>query len=237
MGAARRYPRRRSGGSMKNVPLILLLTALPASLLAQAKDHAPTALPSGEKLKQDKPNSESWTYIKPAINLTAYKSVMVDPTIVYTGPDAEFSNISAADRQKFASLLTNTVRTEMARSFPVVSRAGPGVLRLRLTLVGMQATVGGVATATRVSPIGLAMNSIKSVAGKKGTLSGSMLFAVELSDAKTGELQVAALRRRAPDALDIPSTLSTEDTAKAIARDLAKHLRERLDAAVHGKRK
>ena len=92
----------------------------------------------------------------------------------------------------------------------------------------------GLATVTRVTPVGLLTSSVQSLAGKKGTMSGSILFAVEIKDSRTGELLAAAVRRRAPDALDIGSTLSTENTVKAVARDLASHLAARLGPAMRG---
>ena len=64
--------------------------------------------------------------------------------------------------------------------------------------------------------------------GKTGTFTGSLLYAVELYDARTNELLLAAVRRRTPDPLDVPATLSTTDTVKAIAREFADGARKRL---------
>jgi len=72
---------------------------------------------------------------------------------------------------------------------------------------------------------------VKSIAGKPGRMTGSILYAAELTDGTSNELQVAAVRRRSPDALDIPATLSTSDTVKAVARDLAEDLRKKLASA------
>ena len=55
-----------------------------------------------------------------------------------------------------------------------------------------------------------------------------MLFAVELYDARTNELLLAAVRRRHPDPLDVPATLGTEETVKAVAREFADGARDRL---------
>ena len=53
---------------------------------------------------------------------------------------------------------------------------------------------------------------------------------MEVFDGQTGELLLAAVRRRSPDALDVPATLSTTDTVKAVARELADGARKRLEA-------
>lgn len=201
-------------------PAALLMFAAPA--IAQTVDHAPVDLPDAQLMSQDKAGSESWTYVDPSVNFTTYRHVIVDPTSVYTGPDAQFDNVSQEDRDQYAAIITGELQSDIGRAFP----APPGpptanTLRLRVVLLGVQKTVGGVATATRATPIGLGLNVFKSLTGKKGTLTGSVLLAVEGYNAKTGELLFTAVRRRTPNPLDIPATLSTTDTVKAVARDFA----------------
>jgi len=202
------------------VPAIVLLMATPA--IAQIQDHAPVDLPDAQMMTQDKAGSESWTYVNPSVNFTTYRNVIVDPTTVYTGPDAEFGNISQEDRIQYAGIITAELRSEIGKAFPAPSGApGTDTLRLRVVLLGAKKTIGGVATATRVTPIGLGFNAFKAVIGKSGTMTGSLLFAVEGYNGKSGELLFTAVRRHTPNPLDIPATLSTTDTVKAVARDFA----------------
>jgi hypothetical protein len=170
---------------------------------------------------------ESWTYARPGLDLSTYRSFIVEPVRVYDGPDAQFEDVDRDDRARYADIVTQRVRDEFAGR--LATRAGPGTARIRLTLVGMDGTQGGVATATRISPLGLVSSAVRSVSGREGRLTGSMLFAVELFDSRSGQVQAAAVRRRTPDALDIPATISTTETVEAIARDLARDLRERLE--------
>jgi hypothetical protein len=86
-----------------------------------------------------------------------------------------------------------------------------------------------------VTPFGLASNAVKGLAGKKGSFTGSALVAVEVMDSKSGELLAAAVRRISPDVLDISATLSTTDTIKSVANELAKKIYERLSKAMQGK--
>lgn len=201
-------------------PAAFVLLASPA--IAQTVDHAPVNLPGAAEMNQDKSGSESWTYVNPSANFTTYRKVIVDPTTVYTGPDAQFGDISQEDRTKFAALMTDELQSEIAKAFPPPSGSPTAdTLRIRVVLLGAKKTAGGVATATRVTPMGLGLNAFKSVIGKGGSMTGSLLFAVEGYNAKSGELLFTAVRRRGPDPLDIPATLSTTDTVKAVARDFA----------------
>ncbi len=204
----------------------LLIGAYPA--VAQTKDRAPVALKSSSKMTQDKANTESWTYAQPREVFSKYRTLIVDNTVVYTGADAQFDGIPAADRAKFASIVTNELRSELAKSFPNPPKAQADTLRLKVTLLGATKTKGGIATATRVTPMGFGLSALKSAVGKGGSFTGSVLFAVELYDARTNELLLAAVRRRHPDPLDVPATLGTEETVKAVAREFADGARERL---------
>lgn len=213
---------------------VLAATALSlsASAQAQTKDHAPVAMKSSAKMQQDQANSESWTYMKPQLDLAKYRSVVVEPTIVYAGPDAQFDGVGLADRAKYADIMTETLRSELAKSIRPSGIPAAQTLKLRVTLLGATTTKGGLATATRATTFGFALSALKSVRGKPGSLTGSLLYAVEVVDGATGEVLVAAVRRRNPDALDIPATLSTTDTVKAISRDFAGNVRERLEKAI-----
>jgi hypothetical protein len=198
--------------------------------LGQTEDHAPVGLQSAGRMAQDKAGSESWTYAQPKSVFTKYRTVIVDPTVVYNGADAQFDgSIDAADRQKFAGIVTDELRAELAKSFPSPARPQADTLRVRVTLLGAEKTTGGVATATRVTPVGFGLSALKSALGKGGSLTGSLLFAVELYDARSNELLLAAVRRRHPDPLDVPATISTTDTVKAVAREFADGARKRLE--------
>lgn len=224
---------------MTRLPIVRLAThgALAAALLcgasvalAQTEDHAPVAMKSSSKMAQDKPGSESWTYAQPRDVFTKYRTVIVEPTAVYNGPDAQFEgDISAGDRAKYAAIVTDELRSELAKSFPAPATAQADTLRLKVTLLGAEKTKGGVATATRVTPVGFGLSAVKSALGKGGSFTGSVLFAVEVYDARTNELLIAAVRRRHPDPLDVPATLGTDETVKAVARDFADRARKRLE--------
>lgn len=210
------------------IPAIALATAVPAG--AQTRDHAPVSLPSAKKMSQDAPGSESWTYAKPVAVFQKYRTVIVDPTTVYQGPDAQFEGIDPADRYKFAAIITRELQQELVKTFPAPAKPQADTLRIKVTLLGAQRTRGGLATASRVTPFGLATSALKSVRGKQGTLTGSVLYSVEVHDARTKELLLAAVRRRTPDPLDVPATLSTTDTVKAVAREFADGARKRLES-------
>lgn len=225
----------RTGPLVSSFAVIATLVCIAEPATAQTRDHPPTSLQSSSKMSQDSPESESWTYAQPKSVFEKYRTVIVEPTQVYDGPDAQFNGIDPADRPRFAAIITQELQQELAKTFPAPAQPQADTLRLRVTMLGAQKTKGGIATATRVTPLGFATSAVKSAMGKKGTFTGSVLFAVELFDARTNELLLAAVRRRTPDPLDIPATLSTTDTVKAVAREFAEGARKRLEDLTQAK--
>lgn len=222
--------------------LFIAAAVVPASAHAQeeknpTRQRPPSDLPGAGQMVQDAPKSESWTYMKPDLNLAKYRSIIIVPTAVYTGQDAQFKGVSAEEQQKYANFITQALNKELAKSFQIVTAPAPDALQLKITLLGAEETTGGVATVTRVLPIGFVTSAVRSMADKPGRLTGSLLMALEVTDSTTGELQAAAVRRKAPDALDISATVSTSDTVQSVAEDVARSLRERLDEAAGRKQK
>jgi hypothetical protein len=208
--------------------LAALMVACPAAALAQTQDHAPVGLQSSARMTRDR--DESWSYFRSGLDLAAYRNIIVEPTVVYEGPDAQFEDVERGDRRRYANIVTERLRRELGAR--LAARPGASTARLRITLLGMDRTTGGVATATRVTPMGLVSNAVRSVTGREGRLTGSMLFALELFDSRSSELLAAVVRRRAPDPLDIPATVGTTETVEAIAREMAEDIRQRLDRGV-----
>ena len=65
---------------MTRIYLLIALAvavAATASATAQTQDHAPSALGSAPQLRHDK--GESWNYVKPGLNLSGYRAILVDP--------------------------------------------------------------------------------------------------------------------------------------------------------------
>jgi len=203
--------------------LCIFLAALPPVAAAQSKKPQLSAQLTGGV-------PDSWSYRNPDVDVGRYKTFIIEPSVVSTDPAANWGKATEADKQKYAALFTNALREEIGKSYGLATKKGPGVGVMRITLLGVTPT-SPIAIATRVTPMGFALTSVKSLRGKPGTFSGSAQMAFELTDSQSGNLIAAAIRRRSPDALDIVSTTSTENTVGAIAKDVAEAIRVGLDGA------
>lgn len=205
--------------------LCLSLAALPIAAAAQ-----PQNLKSSRQLTADAGGKDSWSYRNSGGDLTRYKSFIVEPTVISTDPTSTWGKATEDEKQRYADLFTNALRAEIGGAYGLATAKGPDVGVMRITLLAVTPT-SAMATVTKVTPIGFALSGVKSLAGKSGSFSGSAQIAFELMDSQSGELVVAVLRKRSPDALDIGASTSTEGTVGAIAKDAAKAVRVALDKA------
>jgi hypothetical protein len=207
-----------------------LLLAL-AGCAAQTQEvAAPPTFAGAASLQPSLEEPGAWTYIAPGAQLAAYRRFILDPPRIFRGEGSGYGNLSEADIQAIAQMFVDETRAALGAAYPVVTQPGPDVARLRYTLIAVSRTVPYVSTATRVIPIGAAINLLKGGAGGAGTLTGSVTYGIEAFDSQSGQLVAAAVRELTPGAFDVGATLGTMETARAVARDAAAKLRARLDA-------
>jgi hypothetical protein len=200
-----------------------------SSYSEQKAAERPSSLQSTSYLASDQAVAGAWTYRSPQANLSKYRRVMIDPVTVYSGPEANFKDIAPADQAKYATAVSDSFSRVLREKYQVVGGAAPDVLRIHVTLLGVQPTVGGVATVSRALPVGLAVNAVRAAQSEGGTMTGGIDLAVEFFDSQTGEVVAAAVRHIEPGAFNLEATMSTSDTVNACADEAATKVRDALD--------
>ena len=186
------------------------------------------ALSSSAFLRPTSDKTRPYAYRRPDVNFAAYSRVMIPPTAIYSGPDAQFGKMSAADRQALAIYMHQEFSKVLGRRFQLVGQPGPGTLRARLTLTGAEASTPVLSTVSHVLPVGLVVNAGAQATGGRGTFSGWASYAVEIEDAQTGTLLYAHVASRSANALDITANFGGLDAAKAGVRSAADQLGKEL---------
>ncbi len=154
------------------------------------------------------------TDLKPG-DLNAYASIIMEPARIYRGRDGQFGNLSEQSRAELARHADHHFNRELARRHLLVALASKGSLRMRVTITGAQGSIPVIATATKLTPVGLALSGLRFIRDKEGNFSGAVMYAVELFDAGTGKLVYAFVTRQYPNALNIPATILPLGAAKA----------------------
>lgn len=169
-------------------------------------------------------------YRSPDLQIGKYTGgFFLDPVTLYSGADAEFSGVSESGRRELAQTLRDEFRKALAEKYQIASAPGPGVIRLRLTLVGVTTSRPALSTALRLTPLGFAVTLGRQAAGLPGTMTGSVTFAGEILDGGDGRVLGAFLTKQSPAALDITSGLGELRAAQLGVRQGAEGFRAAID--------
>ncbi|MCC9646700.1 DUF3313 domain-containing protein [Rubrivivax sp. JA1029] len=212
---------RRSARSL-GVLAVLAATAAMAGCASRAVVPPHAALASAAELAPGDGLADTrqpLSYRAPDTRWADYSQVMLTPVALYAGHDAGFHDASDDDKREVLAALQSSFAAALGRRYTLVARPGPRTLAVRVTLTGFEKNTPVLATLTKLLPLGLIRNTIKSANDEQGTLSGSLSYAVEVYDASTDRLLRAFVARRYPNAMNVAATLRTLDAARSAARD------------------
>jgi hypothetical protein len=174
-------------------------------------------------------NPQVMAYRNPDVDIRQYKKVMLLPVEIYRGPDAEFEGVSQEEQQEMAGYLYSAVEKVLQEKGLLTNQPGPGVARLKLVLAGLEKTRPVASTATHALPVGLALNLGKGAMGKNGSFMGTATVGGEFTDSTNGTLVATFLAKENPNAMDLPTVVSTWDASKKALDRVAQQIGDRIE--------
>lgn len=144
------------------------------------------------KEEEDAGGKPVMRYLGPKLTAGAYRQVMLDRVDYYPEPrpDAE---VDAATLEQIRGYLDRTLRQKIGEKVPVVDRAGPGVVRLRLAITAVAAETRGLKPRP---PIGMLIQGIKAAAGTGPLARDAELYAeLEVLDSQSNERIGAVVKK------------------------------------------
>lgn len=199
-------------------PRILMLVAAGAALGACTSPD-PVKYQELDSSAYLRPNPDSnggripYAY-KTQTDWRAYDKVILDPVTIYNGADAQFSGISEQDKRELASYMRKTFGDSLSTRFALVQAPGARTLRIHLTMTGAARNRTFLGTASRFDIGGGTMNGIQAIRGREGVLTGSILYAVEIYDARTGKLLQSDVVKEYPGVYNLSSTSGALSAAR-----------------------
>ena len=129
----------------------------------------------------------AWHWNKPGVNFKSYDKALLTHIEIFIAPDSKYKGIDA-DQMKILSDSMRAVMTDaLEPGTPVVSKAGPGVIILRLAITNVHLGKPKHQFGQYL-PIGLAVSGIRNIAGKSRNLSlKDASVEAEFFDPQTGE--------------------------------------------------
>ncbi|WP_024645874.1 DUF3313 domain-containing protein [Pseudomonas syringae] len=180
-------------------------------LVTGCASHEPSPYSGVGSSFEMRPNQQDGTGRMPfkystSVNWHKYDQIMLEPVVIYSGADAQFSGLERKDKTVLANDMTVKFSETLGQHFRFTATPGQGTLRIRLTLTGAETTVAGLSTFSRFD-IGMgSYNLVQAARDREGTFTGSVSYAVEIYDASTSQLLESYVSRQYPKVYDISST-------------------------------
>lgn len=211
---------------MRLTPLIVLL-----ALLAGCASKTPPAIgPAAQLPLEATSNPNIYTYRAPDLNIKAYGGgILVEPATIHGGADADFGDISYADRQKLVARMNSEFRRVLGAKYKLVAQPGPGVVRLKLALIGAKESKAFWSTALRLGRVGLARTAVRSATDQPAGFTGSITVSGAVRDSVSDKVLGGVVARVDPPAYRLDSGLTPLRAAEMSITLGAEKFRDYLD--------
>jgi hypothetical protein len=135
--------------------------------------------------------------------------------VLYRGKDHQFGDMSDRDKATLAAYMQNSFAERLRGRFAMVRERGPNTLRIRLTLTGAVTNTPVLGTLSRFDLAGAVYNGVQAARDGEGTMTGSVVYGVEIFDATTSRLLSAYVTKQYPAAYDIKASVGALAAATA----------------------
>jgi hypothetical protein len=189
------------------LPLLLLCAALSAGCastpLGDAKPRYAGFLSDYSKL-QPVPNGDgAERYRKPNVDWKQYNKVMLDRIRVWYKDDADYKGIDPTELKTLTDYFQNALVKALEPTYPVVTKPGPDVLRVRVAITDLIPTKPEMSVVTLVVPYA----TVADVAAGGGTGSspylGQTAIEAEFLDSRSNQVLAAYVDRQVGKKYDI----------------------------------
>jgi len=142
-----------------------------------------------------------------AVDWRAYNKAIFEPVVIYRGADHQFGDMSDQDKASLASYMQTRFAEKLGRRFQLTNVRAPSTLRVRLTLTGAVANTPVLGTLSRFDMAGAVYNGVQAARDGEGSMTGSVVYAVEIFDAATSRLLSAFVSKQYPNPYDIKASV------------------------------
>jgi hypothetical protein len=88
-------------------------------------------------------------WMKPGVDFSKYKKVMVDYVLFAFAEDSEYKGIDGDEMKKIGDGASLALVNAIKKDFPIVSEPGPDVIRIRAAIVDLKPSKPGLSAVTR----------------------------------------------------------------------------------------
>lgn len=200
-----------------------LTLTLAVLLLALAGCAPKLATPEGYPALYVSPDNDNvLVFAKPGLDFSSYRRVMLEPTEVHF-PDADGIDIEAVEKE-LATYVDTKLNEHLSKSFEIVGKPAPDVLRIRFRIVGAEPT-SKAQLVMMVPPF-----SMVNMVSPKGAFTGSVTLAGEFFEGDSKEASAAFVAYGSRPGYDATVAFRRWDAAKKVIDKVAERLASDLEA-------
>ncbi len=130
-------------------------------------------------------------WLKPGVDYSKYKKVMVDYVVFALAPDSDYKGINGDEMKELADGASKAIVEAIKEKYPVVSEPGPDVIRIRPAITDLKQSRPVVSAVTSVVPVGIGISLIKKGGTGGWSGSGATKGEVMVHDSMTNEVIAA----------------------------------------------
>ena len=105
-----------------------------------------------QRLRPAANGSGALVWVDPGVDLSHYQRFLVDPIQVRLAEDADYKTVDPAELKALTDYLQQAITKALAPTYQVVTKPGPGVLRLRIAITDLVPTKPEYSVAALVVP-------------------------------------------------------------------------------------
>ena len=168
-----------------------------------------------------------YSYRNPKADWPSYSKILLDPIVIWRRSELAKEGAPMEDLQRLANNLHLLLKKELEKDYEMVAEPGPRTIRMQMALTDVEASWAAVDTVTSVIPIGIGISAATEFVTGKPSFVGEVSAEAKLTDARTGELLIAAVDRRV-GGNEIEASVDNWDDVNKIMEIWSKLIRFRL---------
>jgi hypothetical protein len=136
----------------------------------QVRDVQPVGgfLPDTSLLNVGGSNNMALFYRNPTVDLTSYRSIILDPVTIWTGPNSPAATVPEDQRLALANAFTSDLFQALKTKCHMTQQPGPNTAHIRIALVDASTTNAALNTIATYAPYASTAYSLASIAFNGG---------------------------------------------------------------------
>jgi hypothetical protein len=144
------------------------------------------------RLEPGPPGGVKWRWLKPGVDFSRYKRLMIDNVVFFFAPDSEYKGMDPQELKGIADVFRRQMVETLKPGYPIVQKPAPDAARLRFAITDLRQNRPVLGDVASEGPIGLSEARPATSWSRTGATCAEML----MFDSMTGEVVAAARGER-----------------------------------------